>query len=205
MSKHPWEKAWENKKFEIKTLQPSVIVERHKDKFYSGDAVLDVGSGNGRNSIYLAGLGCKVDSFDVSDMGWTDSLDPDLKEKISFTKSDIMDYPYAVGKYKAVIMARVIQYLDREELNYLLDKTVSGLDADGFLLLSYTSQGGIFDQDAIDVPKYNYSIEDVEKMLRDRFKTVEITAGANKNTHVNYDGQIVSYDIYAAGVINEKI
>ncbi len=142
MQKHSWEKAWESKRFEIKTLVPSVIVERHKDKFLDGDFVLDVGSGNGRNSIYLASLGCKVDSFDVSDMGWTDSLNSELKEKISFMKSDVMGYPYTVDKYKAVVMARVIQYLNREELDYLLDKAVSSLKDDGFLLLSYTSQGG---------------------------------------------------------------
>ena len=76
MKKHLWEQAWEDQKFKLVTSKPSVIVERYKDNFLPGDFVLDVGCGNGRNSIYLAGLGCHVDCFDVADTNWTSSLPP---------------------------------------------------------------------------------------------------------------------------------
>lgn len=80
---------------------------------------------------------------------------------------------------------------------------VSSLTDDGFLLLSYSSQGGIFNRDEIDVPKYRYDIEEITSMLKDRFKIIEITKGSNINTHVNYNGETTSYDIYAAGVLNK--
>jgi len=203
MEKHPWEKAWSNKTFEIKTLKPSIIVEKHMNKIFPGDAILDVGSGNGRNSIYLASLGCNVDSFDVSDTKWTESLDPGIKDNISFKKSNILDYPYIVDKYKAIVIARVAQYLNRKELTHLLDRVASSLNNDGFLLLSYNSQGGIFDRAEIEVPKFHYAIEDIESMLKDRFKKIEITKGTNINTHVNYEGKIASYDIYATEVLDK--
>lgn len=203
MEKHPWEKAWSNKKFKITTLKPSIIVEKHINKLFPGDAVLDVGSGNGRNSIYLASLGCKVDSFDVSDIKWIESLASKIKDNISFTKSSILDYYYSVDKYKAIIITRVVQYLNKEELIYLLDRVASSLTNDGFLLLSYSNQGGIFNRDEINVPKYHYDIEEITSMLKDRFETIEITKGANINTHVNYNDKIISYDIYAAGVLNK--
>ncbi len=203
MKKHPWEKAWSNKKFNITTLKPSIIVKKHINKLFSGDAILDVGSGNGRNSIYLAGLGYNVDSFDVSDIKWIELIAPEIKDNISFTKSSILDYSYPVDRYKAIIITRVVQYLNKEELIYLFDRVVSSLTDDGFLLLSYSSQGGIFNRDEIDVPKYRYDIEEITSMLKDRFKIIEITKGSNINTHVNYNGETTSYDIYAAGVLNK--
>lgn len=65
MKKHKWEKAWEDGKFSIKTLTPSVLVSRHEDELQTNDYILDIGCGNGRNSIYLAKKGCEVDCFDV--------------------------------------------------------------------------------------------------------------------------------------------
>ena len=80
-AKHPWEKTYKEGRFKITTLSPSVIVNRYNHLLKSGDRVLDVGSGNGRNSIFLASLGCAVDSFDVADLKWMEKLSKKITAK----------------------------------------------------------------------------------------------------------------------------
>ena len=201
MKIHFWEKAWLDKKFAITSLNPSILVERYAKKLAEGDQVLDVGCGNGRNSIYLAKLKCMVDCFDVADLGWTRSLPSEIKERISFTKSTISEYYFESDRYKAIVISRVIQYLDQEELLTFLKKCVKALKDDGFLLISYTAQGGIFARDEIQVQKFVHSIDYIKKILKERFKRVVITEGAKKNMHVNYEGDIVSYDLFVSGPI----
>jgi 2-polyprenyl-3-methyl-5-hydroxy-6-metoxy-1,4-benzoquinol methylase len=202
MQKHKWEQAWEDKKFEIKTLVPSVLVSKYSEELKPKDCVLDIGCGNGRNSIFLAELGCKVDCFDVMDLRWTEKLHIGLKERIHFQKSSILEYPYKVSQYRAVIVARVIQYLNQDEILFLFNKIQKGLKPDGFLLLSYTTKGGIFNRKEIDVPTYSYSIKQIESMLKGTFKNLVISEGSKTNKHVNYVDDILTYDIYASKPYN---
>ena len=122
----------------------------------------------------------------------------DLKNKINFVKSDISKYYYSTSKYQAVVATRVIQYLNSHELVFFLNKVVSSLKPDGFLLLSYNTKGGIFDQKEIKVPKYSYDIEKIENLLRHRFEKVIITKAGTKSMHVNYGGNLSPFDIYAS-------
>lgn len=199
MENHPWEKAYLNNSFEITTNKPSVIVENYKDQFNQGDDVLDIGCGNGRNAIFLSSLGCNVDCFDVADLQWKEKLDSDIKNRINFSKNTIDNFTYEVNKYKSVIIARVIQYLNKEELESLINNVFLSLTGDGFLLLSFNSNGGIFNQDKIKVPKYQYSIEEIKELLDGKFKEVDIKEGAKKSQSVNYESDINTYDIFAKG------
>lgn len=88
MKNHPWKKAWIEKKFEIQTLTPSILVSRYQDSISPGDCVLDVGSGNGRNSIYLAKGGVEVDLFDVVNLiDWNS-----LANKINYLAAKLTRY-----------------------------------------------------------------------------------------------------------------
>lgn len=198
MKKHKWEKAWEDKTFKIETLTPSILVSRYAEKLKHDDCVLDVGCGNGRNSIFLAKQGCEVECFDVMDLKWREKLPADLQGKIHFKKSNILKYPYKASQYQAIIVARVIQYLSLEELSFLVQKIKDGLRMDGFLLLSYNTKGGIFNRKKIDVPTYSYSIEQIENLLKTVFRNVVITKGSNTSKHVNYTDDILTFDIYAS-------
>jgi len=198
MKKHKWEQAWEDKKFNIETLVPSVLVSKYEKDLKPDDWVLDIGCGNGRNSIYLVKRSCNVDCFDVIDLGWENQLPKDLQEKIHFTKSNLVKYVYTHSKYKVVIVARVIQYLTPEELTFLFEKIKYCIKPDGFLLLSYNTQGGIFNREEIDVQKHSYSIGYVRSLLKDIFKEVAITEGSKKSQHVNYSDDILTFDIYAS-------
>ncbi|MEY2664847.1 MAG: hypothetical protein RIT04_655 [Candidatus Parcubacteria bacterium] len=198
MSKHRWEKAWEDKKFSIKTLMPSILVSKYQDKLRANDYVLDVGCGNGRNSIYLAEQGMNVDCFDVIDLQWTKSLPEELKKKIHFRKTNILEYSYTPSQYQAIIVARVIQYLDSQELHFLINKITESLKPTGFLLLSYNTKGGIFNRKEIDVPTYSYEIKYIETLLKKVFKNVKVSEGSKKSQHVNYTDNIIAFDIFAS-------
>ena len=74
MKKHKWEVVWEEKKFKIDTLEPSVLVSKYEKLLKLGDKVLDIGCGNGRNSFYLANRGYDIDCFDIADLNWLNLL-----------------------------------------------------------------------------------------------------------------------------------
>ena len=46
--------------------EPNVFLASQAKRFTRGDRVLDVGCGEGRNSVWLARLGCDVTGIDVS-------------------------------------------------------------------------------------------------------------------------------------------
>lgn len=198
MQEHKWEKTWKDKKFSISTFLPSVLVSRYENLLKDGDEILDIGCGNGRNSIYLASKGFKVHCFDVADIGWYEKLPTNVSRNINFKKINILDYAYKDSHYRLLIVARVIQYLDPTELSFLINKIRTTLKPNGFLLLSYSAAGGIFDQKDIDVPKYLYTIKQVVAMLKNIFRNVVVTEGSKKNVHVNYNSDVQSFDIFAS-------
>lgn len=200
--KHPWEKTYEQKDFEITTNKASIIVERYKDNFQPGDNVLDIGCGNGRNSIFLSSLGCNVDSFDIANLQWIDKLPQEIKEKINFSQNNVSSFEYKANKYDSIVVTRVIQYLNKEELKKLIDNIHTSLNSSGFILLSFNSQGGIFNQKSIEVPKYKYSIDEIKQLIKQKFKEVVVYDGARQSQSVNYEDEIKSYDIFITNKFN---
>lgn len=200
MHQHPWQEAWIEKRFIMQTQEPSVLVTRYEGSLHPGDWVLDVGTGNGRNAQYLAAKGMQVDAFDVINLIDSCKLPASTQRHLHFTRATTADYPYPSGKYHAVIIARVIQYLSPDELANLLYSVRGCLRSNGFLLLSYTTSGGVFSETDVTVPKYEHPIEEIANKLQAIFVKVTVSPGACSSTHVNYQHAARTFDIYATGV-----
>lgn len=70
MEKKPfWEQTYANK--DISTFQkgPTADIKEYFSIFKKESSILDVGCGEGRNSIFLAEQGHSVDAFDISEAG----------------------------------------------------------------------------------------------------------------------------------------
>lgn len=64
-----WEETYRNKGVNTFRKGPTADVEKYHTWFSVPSLVLDVGCGEGRNSIYLAKLGHSVEAFDLSEAG----------------------------------------------------------------------------------------------------------------------------------------
>lgn len=69
MEKPFWEKTYLDSSVATFGKKPTYDILRISSSLKEGMNVLDIGCGEGRNSIYLAGLGHKVDAFDISEAG----------------------------------------------------------------------------------------------------------------------------------------
>ena len=78
-----WETAYSDLKVSAFSKGPTADVEDHFRIFPSNANVLDVGCGEGRNSVFMAKLGNRVDAFDISAAGIEKARQIAEMEKVS--------------------------------------------------------------------------------------------------------------------------
>lgn len=99
---------------------------------------LDIGCGKGKNAIWLAGKGWKVDAFDPK-KDWLDIA----KERSagagvsveSFTLSDIQSFK-PDKQYDLIVCAMVLHFLSLEQIESAVEKMKSWTKADGQIYIS---------------------------------------------------------------------
>lgn len=64
-----WEETYRDQTVSTFSKGPTVDVEEFYKLFPTGGRVLDMGCGEGRNSIFMAKPGCQVDALDLSENG----------------------------------------------------------------------------------------------------------------------------------------
>ena len=69
MDKPFWEQTYDDDSVSTFSKRPTADVLEHWTLFPVGATVLDVGCGEGRNAIFLAGKGFAVDALDISEAG----------------------------------------------------------------------------------------------------------------------------------------
>ncbi len=128
------------KKLEIKALKKMIL--KHANKDVSELSVLEVGCGNGFNSISLAKtLGCRVDGFDFipemisSAISNRDKTDKSLKNRVNFKVGDVLNLDKS-KPYDIVFSCRCLINLPTVELQSRAILELSELiDDNGSLML----------------------------------------------------------------------
>jgi cyclopropane fatty-acyl-phospholipid synthase-like methyltransferase len=116
--------------------EPNVWLAQHGHLLQPGMRVLAVADGEGRNSVWMAKQGMKVDAFDISPVGIEKAkrLAQQNGVDVSFSVCGVEDYPWTALAYDAVV-AIFIQFADPDTRATLFKRMKSALKPDGLILL----------------------------------------------------------------------
>lgn len=81
---------------------------------------LDLGSGEGRDTAYLASAGFQVEAYDLAPTGLEKTRrllvrQGVLRERVALTQGDVRDFAYPAGAYDLALAANVFQFLPPDE------------------------------------------------------------------------------------------
>ena len=168
--KDQWQDKW-NDRFSkdefIYGKEPNRFLKEEIKKLEPGK-ILFLGEGEGRNSVYAATLGWKVDAVDYSDAAKakTEKLSLEKKVSINYHVEDLFSYSPKQNYYDAVAIIYI--HFDEELREILFKKAVDSLKSGGKIILEvfeknqikYTS-GGPKETELL------YSLEDIAENLID--------------------------------------
>lgn len=192
-----WALAYHKDGFAIDTLEPSNVVKIGLKNIPVSSAILDLGSGNGRNSIFAASLGHIVDSIDVENLNFLDTTDQKLKERINFYQKDIFEFDFKKNYYDGIIICRLIQYLTMPQFQLLIGKCTSSLKKDGPLMISYISKYHTYSKETKNVKKFEHPAETVKSLLNLNYDLIHFENKPCLATHVPSSISIESCEIVA--------
>tara|TARA_R110002050_G_scaffold67131_1_gene145413 strand:- start:14 stop:592 length:579 start_codon:yes stop_codon:yes gene_type:complete len=121
-----WDKKYQNTPSLLEKREPSKKLINLLTKV-KGKKALDVASGAGRNSIYLASKGFDVEAIDISQVALNE-LDKKGFSNITCKLVDLDEYEVSKNAYDLIIMTN---FLDRK----LIPKLASALKTDGILFI----------------------------------------------------------------------
>ena len=115
-------------------LKPHNLVVNSIEYLPSNAKVLDLGCGEGRNSLFLAKKGFQVTSVDISKVGIRKLQNLSKKEKINLeaTVSNIDSYLNNCKKFDAIYCMNVLQFINKKDIFPLIDKIKSKTKLNGF-------------------------------------------------------------------------
>ena len=126
-----WDKKYTERQILLDLRPPSDKLVSIIDQIKVGSA-LDLASGNGRHTIYLAKNGFEVNAVDISQIS-IDSLakrlaEKNLSKKVNLTRSDLDEYTPAAKLYDLIIMSN---FLDRD----LIERSKDVLKSNGIFFI----------------------------------------------------------------------
>lgn len=132
---------YDNKYSTKEEINPRSVVTYFVDKYMTGSQrCLDLGSGAGRHSKYIAEKGINVTAIDLSEMGIRNT-----KEVLGdFSEShvligDIHRLPFSDGSFDSLVCNRVLDYNDDEGLEVSFSEIERVLEDGGLVLLTVRS------------------------------------------------------------------
>ena len=151
---------------------PNVYLREHASRWPTGSRVLCVADGEGRNSVWLAAHGMRVDAFDISEVGVAKAamLAAARDVSVQFTVSGCDDWPWPIETYDGVV-AIFVQFADPAMRERLFANIVRSLKVGGILvLLGYSPKQLEYKTGGPSQLPHLYT----EETLRAAFKSMEI-------------------------------
>jgi SAM-dependent methyltransferase len=130
-----WNRRFEGDAYRFGTA-PNAWLREHAGVWQSGQRVLCVADGEGRNSVWLASQGLRVDAFDVASVGVAKArrLAAEKGVSVNFSVSDCDAYPWPQDVYDGVA-AIFVQFADPAMRERLFENIKRCLKPGGTLLL----------------------------------------------------------------------
>lgn len=162
---------WEN---EYKDLDkstfgnPSKEVEEIVPSLPEGAKILDVGCGDGRHALYLAGLGFQVDAFDISEnaIAKVDYLKERYHLNINTYICDTLAYEFKY-KYDLVIMHGVLQFIEREKQPQTIELLKKWTNENGYHIAALFTDEEPVPEDLKDVMIGVFKSEEIKDYYKD--------------------------------------
>ena len=104
ITKEMWDERFSAEHY-VYGKEPNQFFKEQIDSLSPGKALF-VGAGEGRNAVYAASLGWRVDAVDISNEAnnKAESLAAEADVKIEYAVSDISDYTPAENQYDLIVL-----------------------------------------------------------------------------------------------------
>ena len=116
--------------------EPNDFLVREAGRLFPDSAVLSVADGEGRNSVFLAKAGHRVDALEFAPAAAAKSrkLAAEQQVEINLLETDVFEWVWPEETYDAVV-AIFIQFAAPAQRQVLFDKMMAALKPGGLLLL----------------------------------------------------------------------
>ena len=134
------------------------LAESVKDK--TPGKALDIGMGQGRNSLFLAALGWEVTGFDISDVGVKQAKAEAEKRglKVNAMVGDVDKFDYGKERWDLVVGMYMHEYLNRNAA-----KVVASLKPGGMLVVEGIHRD--IDKNSLQGKRYGYRNNELPKLF----------------------------------------
>ncbi len=153
-------------------IEPNDYLVGKKEYFRPGQKVLMVADGEGRNSVWAAGLGLDVDAFDLSEKAVEKAkkLAAQKGVSVSYFVSGVDEWDWPEETYDVVVVI-FVQFATPNMRTRLFANCVKTLKKGGMLILQgYSPKQLEYKTGGPPILDHLYT----EKMLREYFSTMEI-------------------------------
>ncbi|MBU3583044.1 class I SAM-dependent methyltransferase [Polynucleobacter sp. 15G-AUS-farblos] len=167
-----WNERFDKAEFIFGKEPNEYLVEQTKQYLKSGNKVLCIADGEGRNGVWLAKQGMQVVGFDVSDIALTKAkkFAQDNQVSIDYSLCDSDGFSWGANSYDAVI-GIFIQFADPAMRARIFQQTYEALKPGGiFILQGYTPKQLVYKTGGPSLIEHLYT----EDMIRDLAKDFQI-------------------------------
>lgn len=153
--------------------QPNEFLTSLPLKAINGQKVLCLAEGEGRNAVYLSGLGYDVLAVDQSVKGLQKAIDLASENgvQIKVEQADLGSYKIPADTYDGIIS--IFGHFDPGTRNHIYEETIKGLKKNGFLAMEVYSReqlshntGGPKSEEML------YDLDDLEFIFQDKLEYI---------------------------------